>query len=748
MVTRIEREVGGRRLILESGRLAKQAHGAALVRYGDTVVLSTVVRDEPREGIDFFPLTVDYREKTSAAGRFPGGFFKREGRPTEKEILTMRVIDRSLRPLFPEGYCDEVQVMATVLSADPENDPDIVAAVASLAAVEVSPIPFNGPIGTVRIGRVDGNLVVNPTYEQIEKATLNLTVSGKRGGIVMVEGGASEEPEESLLEALGMAEKEIATILDAIEELRKQCGEAKLEFVPPEMPEELAKAVGDFAAARMEQNCRISDKKEREQAIEALLEETLEHLAPPEEMSDEEKEERNRQIEDSVRQLEKETLRRLIIEENYRADGRTPGDIRPITAEVEPLPRTHGSALFTRGQTQSMVTCTLGTVSDEQIVDSLIGEKSKRFMLHYNFPPFCVGEVRPIRGPSRRDIGHGALAERALAAVIPPEEDFPYTIRLVSDVLESNGSSSMATVCGGSMALMDAGVPVRASVAGIAIGLIAENGEVRILRDILGVEDHLGDLDLKVAGTEKGITGFQMDIKMEGITRDLIARALEEAREGRLHILQCMAQAIAEPRPEMRPFVPRITIMMIPVDKIGEVIGPGGKVIRNIINETGAKIDIEDDGKVLIASDNQQAAANAQQMIEYLTADVEVGKTYTGKVVRVTNFGAFVEVLPGKEGLVHIRHLSTQHVDRVEDVVREGDTIEVKCYEIDDLGRINLSRRAVLEEQGIYDDPALPEGYSSDSRHSRTRRDGDRRGGPRRPRGRGGRDRDRGGRRG
>jgi polyribonucleotide nucleotidyltransferase len=745
MTTQVEREIGGRTLKLESGRLAKQAHGAVLAQYGETVVLATVVRDEPREGIEFFPLTVDYREKTSAAGRFPGGFFKREGRPTEKEILTMRVIDRSMRPLFAEGYRDEIQVMVTVLSADPENEPDIVAAVASLAAVEISPIHFNGPVGSVRVSRVNGELVINPTYEQIEQATLSLTVSAKRGGIVMVEGGALEESEEVLLEALNLAEKEIGTVLDAIEELRAQCGQPKLEIEPPEIREDVVAAVRGFAADRMDQDCRIADKKEREEAVKVLLEETQEQLAAPEDLPDEEKEERQRQIQEAVRDLEKETLRRLIIKENYRADGRTPQDIRAITAEVEPLPRTHGSALFTRGQTQSMVTCTLGTVSDEQIVDSLIGEQSKRFMLHYNFPPFCVGEVRPIRGPSRRDIGHGALAERALSAVIPPEEQFPYTIRLVSDILESNGSSSMATVCGGSMCLMDAGVPVRAAVAGIAVGLVIENGEVRILRDILGVEDHLGDMDLKVAGTEKGITAFQMDIKMEGITRDLLARALEEAREGRLFILQRMAEAISKPRDEMRPFVPRITLMMIPVEKIGEVIGPGGKVIRNIISETGAKIDIEDDGKVIIASDNQEAAAKAQQMIEYLTADVEVGKIYEGKVVRVTDFGAFVEVLPGKEGLVHIRHLSTYRVDRVDDVVKEGDIIRVKCYEIDDLGRINLSRQAVLEEEGIVEEPPQGERRNRDRPYPRGRRDGDRRGGGRNPRGR---DRDRRGGRG
>jgi polyribonucleotide nucleotidyltransferase len=454
-------------------------------------------------------------------------------------------------------------------------------------------------------------------------------------------------------------------------------------------------------------------------------------------MPDDEKAEREKQIREAYHDLEKETLRRLIIKENRRADGRTPQDVRPIESEVEPLPRTHGSALFTRGQTQALVTCTLGTVSDEQIIDSLIGEKSKRFMLHYNFPPFCVGEVRPIRGPSRRDIGHGALAERALSAIIPMEEEFPYTIRLVSDVMESNGSSSMATVCGGSMALMDSGVPISAQVAGIAIGLVAENGEVRILRDILGVEDHLGDMDFKVAGTEAGITAIQMDIKMEGITRELMAKALEEAREGRLHILARMNEVIGEPRPDMRPFVPRITIMMIPTDKIGDVIGPGGKIIRNIIAETGAKIDIDDDGKVLIASDDKEAAEKAKQMVEYLTADVEVGKTYEGKVVRVTDFGAFVEVLPGKEGLVHVKHLSTYRVDRVTDVVNEGDKIRVKCYEIDDLGRINLSRQAVLEDEGIVEEP--PEGY-------RGGRDDRGRGGDRRRDSRGGRDRGRGGR--
>ena len=724
-ITKKSIEIGGRALTFEVGRFAEQATAAVLASYGETMVFaSACMSPSAREEIDFFPLTVDYRESRYAAGKFPGGFFKREGRPSEKETLTSRCIDRPMRPLFPEGMHNEVQVLLNVISFDQENDSDVVGMIAAFAALEISDIPFNGPLGAVRIGRYNGQLVVNPTIEQMAEGTLNLTIAGSRNAIMMVEGGAMEEPEEVVLEALDLAHQVIREVIGILEEFRSQCGKPKMTFEPPARDENLLRRVTELALERIKQSNSIPDKFQRQETLDQTLADakltiTTEMEAafradPARAQSVEALLEHRKnlarvgkEIAYHVHELEREALRRQVLEEGVRSDGRRTNEIRPITCDVGLIPRTHGSALFTRGQTQALVITTLGTIMDEQKVDGLTEEFYRKFMLHYNFPPYSVGEVKMQRGPGRREIGHGALAERALKPLIPNHDDFPYTIRLVSEIMESNGSSSMASVCGGSLALMDAGIPVQSSCAGIAMGLIADDGKYAVLSDILGVEDHLGDMDFKVTGTRKGITAFQMDLKIEGITHAIMAQALEQARQGRLHILGIMEQALAVPRPALSPHAPRIIMITIPVDKIRDVIGPGGKMIRKITEETGAKIEIEDDGRVVIASVNEDAAKRAREWIEILTEEVEVGKVYKGKVTRIVTFGAFVEVLPGQEGLVHISELHDQRVNVVTDVLNEGDVVHVKVIEIDEFNRINLSKKEADRELGITP-PPLP----------------------------------------
>ena len=687
--------LGEKELIIETGKMAKQASGAVTARCGDTIVLSAVVMaDKPREGIDFFPLTVDYREKTSAAGRFPGGYIKREGRPTEKEILTCRLTDRPLRPLFPTGMFQEVQVVSEVLSADDENDPDILAGVAASAALTLSDIPFAGPVGMVRVGLVEGELVINPIHEQMETSLLDIVIAGTEEAVTMVEGSAKFVSEKTFLEAIGVAHDAIKKIAQSISELRERCGTPKAELPLLSVSEELTAKVEELVGAEIVPAISIPEKAARNEAVGSLKERLVTELIGEEE----DPPYSEAQIKMAFKEIQQKRLRGLALNEGRRADGRGLLDIRPITCEVGLLPRTHGSALFTRGETQALTTLTLGTVSDQQRADTLIGEKTKRFMLHYNFPPFCVGEVRPIRGPRRRDIGHGVLAERALLSLLPDDVEFPYTIRITSDILESNGSSSMATVCAGSLALMDAGVPVSAATSGIAMGLIKERDRHVVLADILGIEDALGDMDFKVAGTREGITAFQMDIKTAGITKEIMADVLREAQRARFHVLDNMNAALDKPRPSISVYAPRITIIQIDPEKIGAVIGPGGSVIRNITSETGAVIDIEDSGKVTIASTSGESAEKALKAIEALTADVEIGKIYRGTVKNILDFGAFVEVLPGKEGLVHISRLAAYRVARVQDVLNVGDEVMVKVTEIDDRGRINLSRRDALSD--------------------------------------------------
>lgn len=764
-VVTVSKEIAGKLWSLECGRVARQAGGAVIATCGETMVLATAtMSDQMRDGIDFFPLTVDYRENRFAAGKFPGGFFKREGRPSDKETLTSRCIDRPIRPLFPDGMKNEIQVLLNVISFDQENESDICGMIGAFASLAVSDIPFNGPVGAVRIGRNDGQFVVNPTIQQIESGTLNLTIAGSRDTIQMVEGGANEVSEEQMLEALDLAQDVLRQVCDLIDEIQAKYGKPKKEIIPPEVNESLVGRVRELAGDRVKEANVILDKHERQAALDAILNEIKTAIAAemdthliaaiergeisslnPIAISQERKKIANAeyQIDVIYHDLEREIMRARILDEGLRNDGRKLDEIRPITCELGVLPRTHGSAIFTRGQTQALVTATLGTISDEQKVDGLGDEFFKRFILHYNFPPFSVGECRPIRGPGRREVGHGALAERSLQVVLPDHEEFPYTLRVVSDILESNGSSSMASVCGGTLSLMDAGVPIKAPVAGIAMGLIAESGKYAILSDILGVEDHLGDMDFKVTGTRNGINAFQMDLKISGITREIMAQALEQARLGRLHILDIMEAAIDKPRENMSPYAPRIHIMMIPIEKIRDVIGPGGKMIRKITAETGVKIDIDDDGKVVIASFDEVAGAKAKEWIEYLTEEVEIGKIYKGKVTRIVNFGAFVEILPGQEGLVHISELAEGRVEYVEDVLNEGDEAEVKVIEIDDWGRINLSKVAADRDLG-----RVPQISNSDDNRNGNRGGG--RGGDRGDRGgrggdRGGRGGDRGG---
>ncbi|HEY4643585.1 MAG TPA: polyribonucleotide nucleotidyltransferase [Bacteroidota bacterium] len=704
MEFRKELDLAGRTLLLETGTLAKQADGAALVRYGDTIVLATVVgAREAAEDRDYFPLSVDYREKPSAVGRIPGGFIKREGRPTEKEVVSARLIDRPIRPLFPDHYMNETQVMVQVFSSDQENDADVLGAIGSSLALMLSEIPWDGPIAEVRMGRVNGEMIVNPTRSQLEGSDMDIVVAGSDDSIVMVEGEAKEITENDLIKAIEYAHEAIKKINSAIREVARECGKPKREFQPQEMNADLVRDVEEAAARRIsELNRSVQAKEERKNSREALEKEVQDLLA-------EKYPEQQKSISEILHELERSDVRKMILGDGVRMDGRSAVDIRPIQCTVGLLPRTHGSALFTRGETQSVTTVTLGTKLDEQLIEGLVPEYSKRFMLHYNFPPFSVGEIRRIMGPGRREIGHGNLAERALKSLVPGNSDFPYTVRIVSDILESNGSSSMATVCAGSLALMDAGVPIRKAVAGIAMGLVKENENVVILSDILGSEDHLGDMDFKVAGTRDGITGFQMDIKIKGITFAVLEKALEQARLGRMSILDIMDRAIADPRPDLSPYAPRLTTIRIPVDMIGTVIGPGGKNIRRIVQETGAEISIEDDGRVVIASVNKEPSEKAKAMIERMVEMPEVGKTYRGTVKRIMEFGAFVEILPGKEGLVHISQIDTQRVNKVSDVLKVGDEIEVKLVEIDKEGRYNLSRKALL----------LPPGAENEERHRR-----------------------------
>jgi polyribonucleotide nucleotidyltransferase len=703
MLQRLEKEIGGRKLVLEAGEMAKQANGAVLVWYGETAVLVTAASaPEVREGIDFFPLTVDYRQKTYAAGKIPGGFFKREGRPSEKEILTSRLIDRPIRPLFPKGFRQETQIIAFVISADTENDPDVLAMIGASAALTISDIPFNGPIGAVRIGHVGGEYVINPTRQQLAQSDLDLVIAGLDGGIVMVEGSAHEVPEPVLVEGLRVGHRVIRDIIALQRDLQEACGKTKMPVAAEESDRGVVERVRQLATARVREAIRIPEKLARQSRMAEVMADVVnavEDLEPAQQL----------QAPKVVEAVEREEMRTLILERGIRADGRRTDEIRPISIRVGVLPRTHGSALFTRGETQALVVTTLGTSMDEQIIDDLEGKSSKAFMLHYNFPPFSVGEVRPERGPGRREIGHGALAERSILPVLPPSEHFPYTIRIVSDILESNGSSSMATVCGATLSLMDAGAPIRAPVAGIAMGLISEPGRgIAVLSDILGLEDHLGDMDFKVAGTPTGITGFQLDVKIGGVETEILQGALEQARQGRLFILEKMAAALAAPRPQLSTHAPRIITIRISPDKIREVIGPGGKVIRGIIEKTGVNIDIEDDGRVNIASADEKAAQAAIDIIKGITAEAEIGRIYQGKVKKITDFGAFVEIFPGTDGLVHISQLAEHRVKSVSEILKEGEEVPVKVLEIDKQGRIKLSLREALRETAARSESAPP----------------------------------------
>ncbi|MGH7209319.1 MAG: polyribonucleotide nucleotidyltransferase [Nitrospiraceae bacterium] len=690
MVHAIEMDVAGRRLRLETGRVAKQADGAVLATYGDTVVLATAVASETvRPGIDFLPLTVDYQEKAYAAGKIPGGYFKREGRPSEKEVLTSRLIDRPMRPLFPEGYYFETQVIASVLSADQTGSSDVVGITAASAALTLSDIPFGGPVAGVRIGRVNGQFVVNPDLETLQANDLHLVVAGTGDAVMMVEGGGNELPESVMIDAIEVAHAEIKKIVAKIRELQALAGRPKRTVVAEEIAPALTDAVRQLAAGPIREAILIPNKTARQERLDQILEDAIEKLKTDDP-------DRSRHIKLVFHSLEYTEVRNMILERGVRADGRGPTDIRTVTCEVGVLPRTHGSALFTRGETQSLAVVTLGTTEDEQRIDALEGEYYRTFMLHYNFPPFSVGEARPLRSPGRREVGHGALAERALRPVIPGKESFPYTLRLVSDILESNGSSSMATVCGGTLALMDAGVPIKEPVAGIAMGLIKEGQRVMVLSDILGLEDHLGDMDFKVTGTRHGVTALQMDIKIAGITPKLMRQALDQAREGRLYILDRMAEALPRARPNLSPFAPRIFTLKIKQDRIRDVIGPGGKMIRSIIAECGVKINVEDTGDISIAAVDEASAKKAIEMINRLTEEVEVGKIYLGTVRKIMDFGAFVEILPGTDGLVHISQLAHHRVKSVLDEVKEGDQVMVKVLEIDKQGKIRLSRKEAM----------------------------------------------------
>jgi len=730
---RVERQIAGRTLVLETGRMAKQADGAVVATYGETVVLATAQSAKGREDLGFFPLTVDYRERTYAAGKIPGGFFKREGRPTSGEILTMRLIDRSIRPLFPENYQEEVQVMSEVLATDQENEPDWLAMTAAFAAIEVSSIPFEGPLGSCRIGLRDGKILVNPTYSELKSPEnkLNLTVAGSRENIVMVEAGADSVPEETMLQALEKAQETCRIVAEAVAELREKAGKPKRDVPPVEVDQDLKSALEAEFKEKIREALRTEGKLARKSAVSQVKEEAKARFALDESADPADRKLREKRISSYFEDLSRVVEREIILS-GKRMDGRRWDEIRPISIEIGFLPRVHGSALFTRGETQALVTTTLGTVGDQQIIDGLFPEYRKRFLLHYNFPPFCVGEVKPIRGVSRREIGHGALAERALEPVLPSEDSFPYTVRVVSDILESNGSSSMASVCGGCLALMDAGVPLKNPVAGIAMGLVMEGDQVAILTDILGSEDHSGDMDFKVAGTQKGINALQMDIKCKGLTREILRKALEQARVGRIFILRKMLTALRAPRNQISPYAPKLERIQVNPEKIGLIIGPGGKNIRRLQEETGTNIEVEDDGTVTVSGPDTASVDRCKKILEDMTAEVEIGTVYEGKVVSVKEFGAFIEILPGQEGLCHVSELSDDFVKRVTDVVRIGDKVKAKVIDVDEQGKIKLSIKAVESEENGEEGGPAPQRDEGREERSERRDHRDGRGGGRR----------------
>lgn len=684
-------QLGGRTLTIEAGKIAKQANGSVMVRYGDTAVVVAVTGTKvPREGVDFFPLTVDFEEKMYAVGKIPGGFIKREGRPSEAAILTSRLIDRPIRPMFPDGYHNDVQIVATAVSVDQDNPPDMAAMIGASCALSISDIPFDGPIAGVRIGLIDGEFIVNPNVEQTKISELSLGVAGTKDAILMVEAGAKEVSEEVMLDAIWFAHDVIKEIVAFQEKIQAEIGKPKMEVPVYVPPAEIVEDIKAYGAEKLKAALMDADKLRREEMVSQVKKEIAE-------VFNEKYPENGKDVAYVTQKLIKTVVRRTISVDKIRPDGRQLDEVRPVTCEVGLLPRPHGSSLFTRGQTQILNVLALAPLREVQIIDGLGVEETKRYIHHYNFPPYSVGETKPLRSPGRREIGHGALAERALLPVIPSEEEFPYAIRLVSEVLESNGSSSMGSVCGSTLSLMAAGVPIKAPVSGVAMGLVKDGEYFTILTDIQGLEDALGDMDFKVAGTEKGITAIQMDIKIDGINKEIFQQALAQAKKGRAFILGKMLEAISEPRKELSPYAPKITTININPDKIRDIIGPGGKMIKKIVEETGAKIDVDDSGKVFVAAVNSESAQKAIDIIEGIVAVAEVGKVYTGKVTRLMNFGAFVEILPGKEGLVHISQLSTERVEKVEDVVSVGDEIAVKVVEIDQKGRINLSRKAVLQ---------------------------------------------------
>jgi len=718
-----ELEVSGRNLSIETGRWARQAGGAAVVRYGESVVLVTACLSEnPRPGIDFLPLVVDYVEKTSAVGKIPGGFFKREGRLSEYEILTSRMIDRPIRPLFPKGFYNEIQIVATVLSADKENDTGILAMIGASAALSISEIPFAGPIAGARVGRIDGKLVVNPVLPDFERSDLNIFVAGSRDAILMVEGESNEVSEEEVLDAILFAHRSLAPILDLQDRMAREIGKEKRVFEKKALPEEDLRKIASIAEAPFAEAYAIREKQDRRKRIDAIGESVRASFTEDERVG------KGALISDALKSLEKKFVRGTILRERKRIDGRGLTDVRSISCEVGVLPRTHGSAVFTRGETQALVMATLGTSQDEQRIDSIMGDTTKSFMLHYNFPPFSVGEVKMLRGPGRREVGHGALAERAVSKVLPKNADFPYTVRVVSEVLESNGSSSMATVCGASLAMMDAGVPTSGAVSGIAMGLIKEGDDVAVLSDILGDEDHLGDMDFKVAGTRNGVTAIQMDIKIGGVSREIMLSALRQAREGRLHILEKMNAVIDAHRADLSPFAPRIYVMMVKTDKIREIIGPGGKIIRGIQEQTGVKIDIDDDGTVKIAAVNADSARAAISIIEGITQSAEVGKVYEGRVRKIMDFGAFVELFPGTDGLLHVSQISKHRVNAA-DCFKEGDDVTVRVLEVDRDGKIRLSHKEFEEEGRFPEATGPPPGQDRDREKGDSGRDRGRDGG-------------------
>jgi len=694
MLHTVKLKIGSEDLIIQTGKLAKQADGSVTVQYGGTVVLVTVVASkEPKKGVDFLPLTVEYQEKTYAAGRIPGGFFKREGRPSEKEILSSRLIDRPIRPLFPEGFTNEIQIISYVLSYDGKNDSDVLAMIGASTVLSISQIPFMGPIGSVRVARVNSEFVVYPTYEQIEQSDIEVVVSVGKDGIIMIESGAKEVGDTAVLDALEFAQKQAQAVIKLQQDLVKECGKEKLNYPLCSINKEAQKEIEEVSLNKIKDIYAIPDKDKREDAMSALSKQLCE------EMITEDSKYTELDIKGALVNIEKDLVRKNIIQKGIRVDGRKIDQVRPISCEVEVLPRTHGSGLFTRGQTQSLCVATLGTSDDEQTIDALQGESYKSFMLHYSFPPFSVGEVKPMRGPGRREIGHGALAEKSLRPVMPSKEKFPYTVRLVSEILESNGSSSMASVCAGTLALMDAGVPIKAPVSGAAMGLVKEGAKTVILTDILGLEDHFGDMDFKVAGTKNGITAVQMDLKISGLPVATIKEILDQANKARLFILDKMVAVLSAPREKLSEYAPRIITFKIDTSKIGTVIGPGGKVIKKIIEETGVKIDISDDGTVNVASTDAEASQRAIDIIKGLTAEAEVGRVYKGKVTRLMAFGAFVEYLPGKEGLVHVSELDEKYVKKPEEVVSVGDEVMVKITEVDSQGRVNLSRKQAMREK-------------------------------------------------